>query len=120
MIAALAKRLEEVVAEDLRELMGWPESENVEYKRELSQGEAWASRLELTDLSKRKLFKELVAFANTSGGRLFLGIGETPDKPPRAEEIYPVPRCGDLADRLEQALASNIRSSPHLFPRLEC
>jgi len=108
MIAALTKRADELRPIDLGELRGWPESENVEYKRELNQGEPWASRCELTEASKRKVFKELVAFANTSGGRLFLGISETTDKPPRAEAIQPIPRCGDLAERLEQALANNI------------
>lgn len=108
MIAALTKRIEEISPPDLQELIGWPETENVEYKRDLTEPEPWSARGDLTNPSKKKIFKELVAFANTSGGRLFLGIDETADKPPRAERIYPISRCGDLRDLLEQALASNI------------
>ncbi len=49
-----------------------------------------------------------MAFANTSGGRLFLGIAETQSRPPCAASIQPVPRCGELAERLEQSIASSV------------
>ncbi len=117
MIAALTKRVEEVGPADLLELIGWPESENVEYKRELHQPQPWSARGELTDSSKKKIFKELVAFANTSGGRLFIGISETTGGgPPRASAIQPIPRCVDLATRLEQALIASI-DPPFTFLR---
>jgi len=49
------------------------------------------------------LFKEIVAFANTLGGHLVLGIEETKSKPPTAVEIRPIPRCHDLAERLSRS-----------------
>jgi len=115
MLEALTKPLEEITPADLEELTrhGWPESENVEYKAELhrekgNQQDRWYAGGDISDASKKKIFKELVAFANTSGGRLFLGIRETHEKPPRAESIQPVPQCAELAERLEQAAISSI------------
>lgn len=115
MIPALTKPIDQVVADDIAELIQrkWPESENVEYKGELprdrnNQPDAWYSGESLSDPSKKKIFKELVAFANRSGGRLFVGIAETVDRPPRAREIKPVPRCCELAERLEQAIINSI------------
>lgn len=115
MISAITKPIESIVVADLKELTDrkWPESENVEYKGELhrEQGnrqDAWYAGGNLSEAAKRKLFKELVAFANTSGGRLFLGITETRDRPPCADAILPIPRCGELAERLEQSIISSI------------
>ena len=114
MLAALTKPLEEITRTDLDELSarGWPESENVEYKRELhregNQADPWYSGKDISDASKKKIFKELVAFANTSGGRLFVGVEETSDRPPRASAVHPVPRCCELAERLEQSIVNSI------------
>lgn len=109
MLAAITKPLEAIVAADLRELAQkrWPESENIEYKGELHRGQdnkpdAWYSGGNLSRASQEKIFKELVAFANTSGGRLFLGIGETRERPPCADAILPIPRCADLAKGLSK------------------
>jgi len=60
------------------------------------------------ELAKERLFKEIVAFANRSGGRLFLGIQESPEKPPKAKQITPVPRCHDLAEILERSARDQI------------
>src|SRR5260370_1463607 len=114
MLAALTKPLEEIAPTDLADLTtrGWPESENVEYKRELhregNRADSWYSGKEISDASKKKIFKELVAFANTSGGRLFVGVEETSDRPPRASAVHPVPRCCELAERLEQSIVNSI------------
>jgi hypothetical protein len=114
MISALTKSVTEVNEQDIQELIraAWPETENVEYKAELSRKgdgpDPWYNGGNLSDQARNKLFKELVAFANTSGGRLFIGIGETRERPPRANTIQPVPRCHELAERLEQSLASSI------------
>jgi hypothetical protein len=77
-LAALTKPIESLTAADLQELTQrrWPESENVEYKGELhrerdNQPDPWYAGGNISGPSKNKIFKELVAFANTSGGRLF-------------------------------------------------
>jgi predicted HTH transcriptional regulator len=114
-IAAITKPIEALTADDLRELINrkWPESENVEYKGELSRDrnnrpDPWYSGGSISDASKKKIFKELVAFANTSGGRLFLGISESQDRPPRADAINPLPRSAKLAEQIEQSIISSI------------
>ena len=96
MLSAIVKPLEALTAADLGELVErqWPESENIEYKAELhrereDRADPWYANGNISVPSKNKVFKELVAFANTSGGRLFLGVKETPDKPPRANSIQP-------------------------------
>jgi hypothetical protein len=109
MIAAISKRIGELTAEDLQDLVakGWSENENVEFKSELSARQnakdPWYSGGKIADLAKEKLFKEIVAFANRSGGRLFLGIQESAEKPPRATQITHLPKCHDLADILERS-----------------
>jgi Schlafen, AlbA_2 len=114
-LSALTKPLESLTSADLDDLVQrrWPESENVEYKGELhreraNQPDAWYTGGNVSAQAKNKIFKEVVAFANTSGGRLFLGIAETQDRPPCAASIQPVPRCCKLAERLEQSIASSI------------
>jgi hypothetical protein len=105
-----AKPLEQVVAEDVRALVGWPESLIVEYKEDLSTvrggQSAWHTNGTVDQHAKDRLFREIVAFANTSGGHLILGIKETPEKPPAAAAVAPLPNCVDLADRLGKAAQS--------------
>ena len=123
MISAVTKRIEELTRADLVELTQrrWPESENVEYKGELAREgkkpESWSADRKLSDSAKRPLLKTLIAFANTSGGRLFLGIEETSDRPPRAGAISPIPACADLAERFEQAVI-NLADPPLTFFRV--
>ena len=52
--------------------------------------------------ARKKIVEEAVAFANAYGGALVLGIRESEDeaKPRVAEEITAIPRCADLAERL--------------------
>jgi len=51
--------------------------------------------------ARNEILEEIIAFANTYGGTLILGIKETSDKPARAHSIYPIPRCAELAERLK-------------------
>jgi len=109
MIPAITKPLDELTQQDLETLRDkkWPESQNVEFKRGLSaekgRPDPWYADGKVGEYAKQKLFKEIVALANSSGGRLFLGVGESSDKPPVAETICPLPRCHDLAESLERS-----------------
>ena len=67
---------------------------------------AWTTGGNVEQLGKARLFKEVVALANTSGGHLILGIAETKDKPPAADKVTPVSHCLELAERLERAAQS--------------
>ena len=102
------KPIEEITAADVSGLLGWPESLTVEFKEALSgkdgRPDSWTrGSSDIEPYARNKLFKEVVAFANTSGGHLVLGIAETKAAPPMANSITPVPRCVDLAERLARA-----------------
>jgi hypothetical protein len=88
-------------------LLGWPESSTVEFKQEIpgkdGKPDPWAAGGKCGEYGRDKIFKELVAFANTTGGHLILGVEETKTKPPVAAAIAPIPRCHDLAERLSRA-----------------
>ena len=49
---------------------------------------------------ENELLEEAVAFANAYGGALLLGIRESESRPPVAAEITPIPKCQELAERL--------------------
>jgi Putative DNA-binding domain len=58
---------------------------------------------QFTDHARDRLFREIVAFANASGGTLVLGVDEIAGNPPRANAIVAIPRVHDLAARLADA-----------------
>jgi predicted HTH transcriptional regulator len=93
--------------DDVSTLMGWPESGQVEFKKDIPERngglDPWHHGNDFTAYGRDKLFNEVVAFANTSGGHLVLGIDETESKPPIAKVIHPIPRCHDLAERLSRS-----------------
>jgi hypothetical protein len=55
------------------------------------------------DYAKQNIFKEIVAFANSEGGWVVLGLTETSDHPKRVKGIDPIPDCHELAERLKRA-----------------
>jgi hypothetical protein len=101
---------------DVQELLadgGYPESEQVEYKefvpgREVPDNWHRDQSKGIADYGRDKMLAEIVAFANSHGGHLIVGIKESDDKPKRAIGITPVPACADLADRLRQAAFASI------------
>jgi hypothetical protein len=92
--------------------LGWPESGQVEFKQDIpgrdGKRDPWHDGKDFAAYGRDKLFKEIVAFANTLGGHLVLGIEETEDKPPTAKAIHPIPRCHDLAERLSRSASQAI------------
>ena len=104
-----SKPLLEIDETDLQALCdaGYPETEQVEYKEFLpgrSGPDAWHDGANsFTDYARDQLFAEVVAFANTRGGHLLLGIEESSDSPKRAASVKPIRECHELARRLIQA-----------------
>lgn len=105
----LTKPFDQITAADIADLCingGAYESLVLEFKCELSGREGrpdpWPSS-DFTAHARDRLFREIVAFANASGGTLVLGIEEVGDNPPRAGAVRPLPRVNDLAVRLEDA-----------------
>jgi hypothetical protein len=97
--------IERVVADRL------PEDVELEFKRELPSNnvDPWhAYQREVGDRAKNAILAEVIAFANTIGGTLILGIDESTDKPARAVGISPVPKCHELADRFRNICRDRI------------
>ncbi len=107
MISLFTKSIELLTGEDVLTVLGWPESLTVDFKKDLwtkdHKPSAWATGGSLEDRARDKILKEVIAFANTSGGHLVLGVDETKEAPPAAAAITPIPRCVDLAERLARA-----------------
>jgi hypothetical protein len=102
------KPLDQLVKADVEAVIGWPESTVVEYKQDLpgrDTGQSgWHTGGDVEPSAKTRLFKEIVALANTAGGHLVLGITETHgEKPASAASISAIPRCAELAERLGKA-----------------
>ena len=80
----------------LKDLIQQPESKTLEFKRDLS--------------SPRPVLKTLVAFANSAGGRLVLGV--TDDR-----QVIGVANPLDEEERLANMIADSI--TPRLVPNVE-
>jgi hypothetical protein len=119
----LKKALADLTSEDLTAVLveRWPEDEQLEFKQALpansDEGDRWVTHGDrIGDRAKNGVFSEVVAFANSYGGDLVLGIQETDGNPRCAEKRTPIPRCNDLAEQL--AMAARDLIEPQI-PRLE-
>jgi len=86
-----------------------PEGTEVEYKSALpvkgGRGlDAWHEDGRIGEYARNEIAEEIIAFANTFGGVLCVGIQESSDHPKRASGLQPLPRVHDLARRLRQAV----------------
>lgn len=108
------KTLDEIDEKDINELIDTPEGQLFEIKEGLSaeknHTDPWyneagsgKSRRGPGDYAKQNIFKELVAFANSEGGWLVLGLKETDEQPKRVKCIAPIPDCHELSSRFERA-----------------
>ena len=122
MIHVLSKPADQIDNHDIESLVESrvPEGEQIEFKEALpAKGESldpWENDQDkIGDRAKNAILEETVAFANAHGGALVLGIEETGSKPPIAKGIKPVPRCGDLADRLKLVFRDCVEPQlPHI------
>lgn len=94
------------------------ESTDLEFKRELAgeknNPDPWQSGADkIGRAAVAAIVKELVAFANAGGGSLLVGVGESQDKPARANSIAPIRAAHALADRLKRLCRDNIE--PPMF-----
>ena len=123
MIDILTKPADQLGINDLQALIdsSVQEGERIEFKRDLpveTGQDPWYDGRKLGKKAKTAILEESVAFANASGGALILGIDEKESKngPGVANKISPIPRCGDLANRLESIFHEWVE--PHI-PGLE-
>jgi hypothetical protein len=123
MLAVFTKAINLVTAADITELRAqtWPEGYQVEFKETLPHKtggvDPWLrGQASIGDYARDEILAEVIAFANSQGGSVIVGIAETPDNPPRAAKVVALPRVGDLARRFEDQARSCI--DPPL-PRLQ-
>lgn len=119
MISILSKHREQIGIDDIHELIrsGIPESEQIEYKKELSnkgngQPDDWMTgKKKVGDMAKDKLVREVIAMTNSQGGAIILGIDESQEMPPVASNINLIPQCANLSDILFSTFLSRIEPS---------
>jgi predicted HTH transcriptional regulator len=103
------KNFDQITPADITQLTadGVYESQLLEFKRDLpgerGRIDPWSAGGDFTAYARDHLLREVIAFANAHGGTVIVGIDETPDDPPRAAAICPIPRIHDLATRMQNA-----------------
>ncbi|MFA1672069.1 helix-turn-helix domain-containing protein [Rhizobium mongolense] len=116
------KPIDFVTIEDIRQLIldGVSEGRNLEFKLDipvsseeqkaqrtknptLSLPRGWQGTGNVSHFGRDALAEEIVAFANSDGGTLILGLEETETAPPRASKINALPQVIDLERRLRDA-----------------
>jgi predicted HTH transcriptional regulator len=93
-----SKPLADLTHEDLGELLGVPESDWIEYKRD-----AYGRNDEQT----REMLRDISSFANATGGYLLLGVAT--DAEERASEIVGIPDADTEAARMLSSCRANIQ-----------
>jgi hypothetical protein len=103
--------LDSIVADDIHQLCTDQISEGaeIEFKADLPHKDgigkdSWYSSGPIGDRARNEIAEEVVAFANTFGGVVCIGIHETADHPKRASLPNPIPRVHELARRIRQAV----------------
>lgn len=105
----IEKNFDQISREDITQLVadGVYESHLLEFKRDLpgerGRPDPWSTGGDFTAYARDHLLREVIAFANAQGGTVIVGIEQTPDDPPRAAAICPIPRIQDLASRMQNA-----------------
>lgn len=101
------KELADITIDDLNVLIKEKISEDefLEYKKTLSANKAddkWITGADsIGEKAVTNLAKEIIAFANTSGGYLILGMAEEGRVKPFASKLNPIPRIVELSEKLK-------------------
>jgi hypothetical protein len=94
---SLSKPVTEVTFTDLQELVGVPESDGLEFKRDAYPR---------NDEGTREMLRDITSFANATGAHLFLGIQQ--DGEGRASEIVGIPDAETEASRMLSSCLANV------------
>lgn len=104
------KDLRDIDESDLNKLISdkISEDERLEFKETLSSNKGPDSWIEGKDKVGDKalitLIKEIVAFANTEGGFLILGMKESDEIKPKAKKLTLIPRIVELTEKLKHQI----------------
>ena len=96
----LGAELSNITRDGLEQLIGVPENQNLEFKRQA---------YESTDRQKKEAAYDIAAMANASGGLILIGIEE--DGSSTAAKIAPIPRDEDIEAWLQRVVASRVSPS---------
>lgn len=115
-------RLSEVTASEVNAVIENEAAETIDFelKRALPAkkgADPWMTSGKLGDDAKDELAAEIVAFANTVGGTLIVGIDEDTATKRAKPPILPISRCKEAAARLHQAISDRIEPK---LPVFEC
>jgi hypothetical protein len=115
-------RLSEVVASEVHSVIQDEAAETLDFelKRTLPAKKGvdpWMTNGKLGDDAKDELASEIIAFANTLGGTLIVGIDEDTATKRAKPPLFPIPRCKEAAARLHQAISDRIEPK---LPVFEC
>jgi hypothetical protein len=115
-------RLSEVVASEVNSVIQDEAAETLDFelKRALPAKKGvdpWMTNGKLGDEAKDELASEIIAFANTLGGTLIVGIDEDTATKRAKPPLFPIPRCKEAAARLHQAISDRIEPK---LPVFEC
>ena len=106
----IRKPLSDITKDDLDAICAqqWPEDEQLDFKTMIPHkngpgADPWRDERRIRDYGRDELLGSVVAFANSYGGDLVVGVQETAGNPGTAEILTPVPDCADAANRLAQS-----------------
>lgn len=111
------KDINNICKEDIEKIidLGLPENESIEFKKTLStangQPDNWiVGKNKVGKFAKEKLVKEIIAFANSDGGYLLVGIDEKESREgiSKASKIFEIPRVELLAEKFKMYLRDHI------------
>jgi hypothetical protein len=115
---AIRKPLGEISKDDLEAICHdeWLEDELIDFKETIPHKEGagrdpWRDGRKIKDHGRDQLLATAVAFANSYGGDLVIGIRDGNGQPGKAEKIVPIPSCEEAADRIAQMARACI--DPH-------
>lgn len=107
----LRDRLESIDAADIQQLCADQVSEGteLELKSDLPskaglRADPWHLGKPVGEYARNQIADEIVAFANTLGGVVCIGVEESADHPKRAVQPMPLPRVQELARRIRQSV----------------
>lgn len=115
-------KLSDVTADEILALFEAEISEglDLEFKRSLPAKngmDPWMTGGRIGEDAKDQLTREIIAFANTDGGTLILGMDEDRATKRAVPPLWPIPRCKEAANSLHQSIGQRIE--PRL-PTFEC
>lgn len=93
------------------------ENDRIEFKSTLSAKgndvDTWMQGGKVGEKALTEIAIRICAFANSSGGHLFLGVQEDERAPGVADSLTPLPRCAALCENMQRSVLDSIEPRLH-------